>query len=104
MQIMRPAPFVIFLALISASAIPLLAEVDPKVSVEDVTGASAAGVVLVHNHPSGDPHPSTEDIAMTTALVAACEAVGLPLLDHVIVAVQGAVSLFELGVFPVNAA
>jgi len=64
----------------------------------------ASGLVVVHNHPSGDPHPSTEDIAMTTALVAACEAVGLPLLDHVIVAEQGAVSLFELGVFPVNAA
>jgi DNA repair protein RadC len=41
---------------------------------------------------------------MTTALVTACEAVGLPLLDHVIVAEQGAVSLFELGVFPINAA
>jgi DNA repair protein RadC len=64
----------------------------------------ASGLVIVHNHPSGDPHPSSEDIAMTSALVTACEAVGLPLLDHVIVAEQGAVSLFELGVFPVNAA
>jgi DNA repair protein RadC len=64
----------------------------------------ASGLVVVHNHPSGDPNPSAEDIAMTAALVTACEAVGLPLLDHVIVAEQGAVSLFELGVFPVSAA
>ena len=64
----------------------------------------ASGLVIVHNHPSGDPHPSSEDVSMTLALVTACEAVGLPLLDHVIVAEQGAVSLFELGVFPINAA
>lgn len=60
----------------------------------------ASGLVVVHNHPSGDPSPSTEDIAMTAALVSACEAVGLPLLDHVIVAEQGATSLYELGAFP----
>lgn len=59
----------------------------------------ASGLVVVHNHPSGDPSPSTEDIAMTAALVSACDAVGLPLLDHVIVAEQGASSLYELGAF-----
>ncbi len=64
----------------------------------------ASGLVVVHNHPSGDPRPSVEDITMTTALVTACEAVGLPLLDHVIVAAQAAVSLFELGIFPTRAA
>ncbi len=64
----------------------------------------ASGLVVVHNHPSGDPHPSSEDITMTTALVTACEAVGLPLLAHVIVAAPRAVSLFELGVLPVSAA
>lgn len=64
----------------------------------------ASGLVVVHNHPSGDPKPSREDVAMTAALVEACAAVGLPLLDHVIVARGGAVSLFELGVLSVNAA
>ncbi|MFO7181111.1 MAG: DNA repair protein RadC [Pseudomonadota bacterium] len=58
-------------------------------------GASA--IVLVHNHPSGDPRPSLEDIAMTRALAAACELVGLPLLDHVVVARGGSASLFEEG-------
>jgi DNA repair protein RadC len=56
-------------------------------------GASA--IVLVHNHPSGDPTPSPEDIAMTRAIRVAAELVGIPLLDHVIVARTGASSLCE---------
>ena len=64
----------------------------------------ASGLIIVHNHPSGDPKPSAEDIAMTAALATACEAVGLPLLDHVIVAEQGAVSLFEMGTLCASAA
>jgi DNA repair protein RadC len=54
-------------------------------------GASA--MVLVHNHPSGDPTPSVEDIAMTNAIRAAAELVGVPLIDHVVVARTGARSL-----------
>jgi DNA repair protein RadC len=64
----------------------------------------ASGIVVVHNHPSGDPKPSKEDISMTAALLEACQAIGLPLLDHVIVSRGGAVSLFELGVLSVTAA
>ncbi len=56
-------------------------------------GASA--IVLVHNHPSGDPTPSPEDIAMTRAVRAAGELVGIPLLDHVVVARSGARSIGE---------
>ena len=56
-------------------------------------GASA--MVLVHNHPSGDPTPSAEDIAMTRAVRAAGDLVGVPLLDHVVVARTGARSLSE---------
>lgn len=58
-------------------------------------GASA--VVLVHNHPSGEPGASPEDVAMTRSMAAACDIVGVPLLDHVIVARGGACSLLELG-------
>lgn len=60
-------------------------------------GASA--FVLVHNHPSGDPNPSREDIELTRALIAMSEAVGMPLVDHVIVGGKGGgyVSLFDLG-------
>lgn len=59
-------------------------------------GASA--IVLVHNHPSGDPTPSDADVNMTAEVDVACATVGLPLLDHVVVASEGAVSMLELGV------
>jgi DNA repair protein RadC len=58
-------------------------------------GASA--IVLVHNHPSGDPTPSHEDIHMTRAVAVAADVLAIPLLDHVVVARGGACSLLELG-------
>jgi DNA repair protein RadC len=58
---------------------------------------SASAIVLVHNHPSGDPRPSPEDVSMTRAVASACEVVGVPLLDHVIVARGGAASLLDCG-------
>jgi DNA repair protein RadC len=45
----------------------------------------AAGVILVHNHPSGDPTPSAEDRAVTRQLAEAGRALGIPVLDHVVV-------------------
>jgi len=58
---------------------------------------SAAGVILVHNHPSGDPTPSGEDRAVTRQLSAAGKAIGIPVLDHVIVGEGRYVSLGEEG-------
>ncbi len=58
---------------------------------------STAGVILVHNHPSGDPTPSAEDRAVTRQLVSAGAAVGIPVLDHVIVSSGGFASLAERG-------
>ena len=59
----------------------------------------ACTIVLVHNHPGGDPAPSEEDIAMTKAVAAAADVVGIPLRDHVIVTREGAyTSLLDLGV------
>jgi DNA repair protein RadC len=57
---------------------------------------AASAIVLVHNHPSGEPEPSAEDIAMTRAVAEASNVVGVPLLDHVVVARGGAASIFEL--------
>lgn len=54
---------------------------------------SAASVVLVHNHPSGDPEPSEEDLSITKRLVQVGELVGIGVIDHVIVASRGVVSL-----------
>jgi DNA repair protein RadC len=48
----------------------------------------AKGIVIAHNHPSGDPHPSDGDIEVTQQLAAAGTLLGIPLLDHVIVAKQ----------------
>ncbi len=53
---------------------------------------SAASVVLVHNHPSGDPEPSEEDLSITRRLVQVGDLVGIGVLDHVIVATRGIVS------------
>ena len=58
---------------------------------------SAASVVLVHNHPSGDPEPSEEDLSITRRLVQVGDLVGIGVLDHVIVAARGVVSLRSRG-------
>jgi DNA repair protein RadC len=63
----------------------------------------AATFVLVHNHPSGDPAPSSQDVAMTQALAAAARAIGVPLADHVIVTARGHASLLELGLLEARA-
>jgi DNA repair protein RadC len=46
---------------------------------------NASALILVHNHPSGDPTPSQADIAMTDQINAACQALGLTLHDHLII-------------------
>jgi DNA repair protein RadC len=53
----------------------------------------ASAILLVHNHPSGDPSPSADDLAITRQLVGAGKLVGIPLLDHVIIAGDKYVSL-----------
>lgn len=60
--------------------------------------ASAGAVILVHNHPSGDPTPSSADIAMTKRLVKAGETLGIRVHDHVIIgAPNRSLSMFEEG-------
>lgn len=58
---------------------------------------SAHGVVFVHNHPSGSPAPSTEDVMLTERLRAASDLVGVVARDHVIVATEGYYSFVESG-------
>ncbi len=55
----------------------------------------AGALIVVHNHPSGDPEPSDEDLAVTRRLHEVGELLGLPLVDHVVVADGGWVSLRE---------
>ena len=57
----------------------------------------AGGLILVHNHPSGDPEPSPEDIDVTQRLVAVGELVGIRVLDHVVIGEHRYVSFLERG-------
>lgn len=57
----------------------------------------AAAVLLVHNHPSGDPAPSPDDIAITRQLIAAGELIGIDVLDHVVIGDAAYVSFVEAG-------
>lgn len=67
--------------------------VHPREVFKPAVLASAASIVLVHNHPSGDPEPSEEDLAITKRLVEAGELLGIGVLDHVIVAERGIASI-----------
>jgi len=58
---------------------------------------SAASVILVHNHPSGDPTPSAEDLKVTQQLVAVGRLIDIEVLDHVIVGEDGFISLRRKG-------
>jgi DNA repair protein RadC len=61
--------------------------------------ANAAAILLVHNHPSGDPEPSNDDVRITREAGQAGELLGIDLLDHVIVGGQAFVSLRERGFY-----
>lgn len=74
--------------------------VHPREVFRSALREAAAALVLVHNHPSGDPAPSPEDRAITERLVRVGALVGIPVLDHVVVAERGYHSLREDGVFP----
>jgi len=58
----------------------------------------AHAILLLHNHPSGDPEPSEQDIFFTRTVEAAGRIVGVPLLDHVVVAREGYASMLERGI------
>ena len=59
--------------------------------------SSAATILLIHNHPSGDPNPSGEDITITNRLKEAGELIGIPVLDHMIIGDGQYVSFAERG-------
>jgi DNA repair protein RadC len=61
-----------------------------------VSGAGVPECLMVHNHPSGDPTPSRDDVAMTKAVAAAAEKLGILLHDHLVVGRKGHRSLRAL--------
>lgn len=72
--------------------------VHPREVFKGALLSSAAAVVLVHNHPSGDPTPSTEDREITRRLREVGDLVGIKVLDHVIVGEDRYVSFSEQGI------
>jgi DNA repair protein RadC len=71
--------------------------VDPRKVFQEALRHQAAALILAHNHPSGDPSPSKEDIALTLRLAEAGRLLELPVLDHVIIGDGRFVSLKEKG-------
>lgn len=61
---------------------------------------AGVGIVVAHNHPSGDPTPSPEDIALTERLCRAGETLGIRVLDHVVVGRDGSFSFLDAGLLP----
>ena len=73
------------------------APVYPREVVKRALELGAVALILVHNHPSGDPTPSADDVAMTREVRAAAEALDLTLHDHLIIGRHGHASLRALG-------
>jgi DNA repair protein RadC len=71
--------------------------VHPREVFRAAIAEAAAGIIVVHNHPSGDPTPSADDRAVTRQLVDAGRLLDLPVYDHVIVAGDGYLSFAEAG-------
>ncbi len=73
--------------------------VHPREVFKEALSASAASVIFAHNHPSGDPQPSEDDIGLTKRLAEAGEVMGVEVLDHVIVCDSRHLSLKAEGLF-----
>jgi DNA repair protein RadC len=73
------------------------APVYPREVVKRALELEASAIIMVHNHPSGDPTPSKDDVAMTKAVAQAAEKLGILLHDHVVVGRKGHKSMRSLG-------
>jgi DNA repair protein RadC len=71
--------------------------VHPREVFREAAAAAAACIVLFHNHPSGDPTPSGDDLVLTTRMVRAGDIMGIAVVDHVILADQCYFSMAEAG-------
>jgi DNA repair protein RadC len=72
----------------------------PREVVKRALELSATAVILVHNHPSGDPTPSRADIDMTRHIIQAAKPLGIEVHDHVIVGRDGHASMTAMGLMP----
>jgi DNA repair protein RadC len=71
--------------------------VDPKRVFKTAVEQGASGIILCHNHPSGNLNPSQQDLDITRKLVAAGKLLEINVLDHIIVSIQGYYSFADEG-------
>lgn len=71
--------------------------VHPRETFKAAILGNAAAIILAHSHPSNDPEPSAEDLAVTERLKEAGELLGIPVLDHLVICENAFVSLKERG-------
>ena len=69
----------------------------PREIVKRALALDASAIILCHNHPSGDPTPSKDDIEMTDHVIAAAAALNITIHDHIIVAKKGVTSFKAKG-------
>lgn len=74
--------------------------ISPADAVRPLIKIAASGCVFIHNHPSGDPTPSRDDVVLTERLRAACELLGIRMIDHVVVGSEGYFSFCDGGMKP----
>lgn len=72
--------------------------ISPREIFIEAIKAEAVNIILLHNHPSGEPAPSREDVLVTKRILEAGEYIGIHLLDHIIIGDQKYVSLKESGI------
>ncbi len=71
--------------------------VDPRQIFREAVSVRAASTILAHNHPSGDPEPSQQDLDITRRVASAGQVLSIPLLDHLVIGRGAWVSLAERG-------
>lgn len=77
-----------------------MAVVHPREVFKPALLGAAAATILSHNHPSGDPDPSREDVELTRRLVSAGELLGIDVLDHIVIGDREHVSFADRGMIP----
>ena len=90
-KIVRNAPIIIATGTVNS------AFAHPREVFRAAIVAGASAVILVHNHPSGEPTPSAEDRALTEQLVAGGKLLGIPVHDHIVIGHERYVSFAETG-------
>jgi len=71
--------------------------VHPREILKEAVTELAAAIILIHNHPSGEPQPSQDDIEITNRIISACELVGIKVLDHIIIGDDNYFSFYDEG-------